>query len=59
MIKEVLALIGWGGWQATSLVIFMVFMILVTIWAYRPQAKETYQALGRRALDDDNLTAKD
>lgn len=59
MIKEVLALVGWGGWQATSLVMFMVFMIGVTIWAYRPRARETYQALGRRALDDDNFVAKE
>lgn len=52
MIKEVLAQMNWGLWQASALVIFMVVMVLVCAWAYRPSAKDKYAAIGARVLDD-------
>lgn len=53
MIKEVLSQLNWGLWQASALIIFMVVMVLVSVWAYRPNAKKTYEALASRPLDDD------
>ncbi len=56
MIKEVLAQLNWGLWQASALIIFMVVMVLVSAWTYRPNAKKTYEALASRPLDDDTPT---
>lgn len=40
------------SFSAASLSIFFVFTVLVTVWVFRPNSKQTYKKIANDVLED-------